>query len=233
MRASASDSVVFKRLLVEGSAGWETKFTVAALVERGWTVDALTHVAPGVDVRKGAPVAPDTARYAAVIAIDSTASLIARNASHYLRQGGGVVTLHDASSIGPRSANRVVLEQNANGSVVGSTFGRGRMIRVGYRDMWQMRMTDDDTIPDPVAMHRALLARIIASVAYAPRVALPNDSTADPAPVADMVAKLGEASRSATSGLPSRHKVPSSILFGILLVSLLAELASRRLRGVR
>jgi hypothetical protein len=107
------------------------------------------------------------------------------------------------------------------------------MIRVGYRDMWQMRMTDDDTIPDPVAMHRALLARIIASVAYAPRVALPNDSTADPAPVADMVAKLGEASRSATSGLPSRHKVPSSILFGILLVSLLAELASRRLRGVR
>ena len=32
---SPPDSVIFKHLLVEGAASWETKFTVAALVERG------------------------------------------------------------------------------------------------------------------------------------------------------------------------------------------------------
>lgn len=236
-RAAAPDSVVFKRLLIEGSASWETKFTIAALAERGWKVDALTHVAPGIDVREGNPATPDTSRYAAIIAVDSTATLIARGATLFVRNGGGLVTLRDAASIGPRGTNPVLLERRADGEVRASRVGDGRVIRVGYKDLWRQRMTDDDMVADtgadPVATHRAWLARAVASVAYAPRILVPSDSFADPAPLADMVGRLGARSPAIDADSPLRSEVPSSVLFGILIASLLLELASRRLRGAR
>jgi len=231
--AAAPDSVVFKRLLIEGAASWETKFTIAALAERGWQIDAISHVAPGVDVREGNPVAPDTSRYAAVIAVDSTAALIARGASAFVHNGGGLVTLHDASAVGPRPDASVVLERTAEGEVRASRVGNGRMIRIAYRDLWRHRMTDNDTVPDPVAAHREWLARVVASVAHAPRVPSQVDTLTDPAPLADMVGRLGPRSASLGEESPMRRKVPSSVLFGILLASLLLELASRRLRGAR
>lgn len=227
------DSVTFKRLLIEGSASWETKFTIAALAERGWKIDALTHVAPGVDVREGNPASPDTARYAAIVAVDSTASLVARGASSFVRDGGGLITLHDAGSIGPSGTNPIVLERRADGDVRASRVGNGRVIRVNYKDVWRQRMADDDTVTDPVAAHRAWLARVVASVAYAPRIAAPSDSLADPAPLADMVDRLGARTPILDADSPLRSEVPSSVLFGILIASLLLELASRRLRGAR
>jgi len=231
--AAAPDSILFKRLLVEGAASWETKFTIAALAERGWKVDALTHVAPGVDVRDGNATAPDTSRYAAIIAVDSSASLIARGANSFVRDGGGLITLRDASMIGPRAAASILLERRADGDVRASRVGEGRVMRVGYKDLWRQRMTDDDTVPDPVAAHRAWLARAVASVAYAPRIAVRPDSLADPAPLADMVDRIGARSGPTGAESPLRSEVPSAVLFGILLVSLLLELASRRLRGAR
>jgi hypothetical protein len=231
--AAVPDSIAFKRLLVEGAASWETKFTIAALAERGWKVDAITHVAPGVDVREGSPGTPDTSRYAAVIAVDSTASLIARGAGGFVRNGGGLITLHDASTVGPRSSASVLLERTADGDVRASRVGSGRVIRVGYQDLWRRRMMDDDTIPDPVAAHRTWLARAVASVAYAPMVESRVDSLADPAPLADMVDRVGPRSAAMEDHSPVRRQVPSFVLFGILLASLLLELASRRLRGAR
>jgi hypothetical protein len=231
--ANAPDTMVLKRLLVEGAASWETKFTIAALAERGWKVDAVTHVAPGVDVREGSPVLPDTSRYAAVIAVDSTAALVSRGASSFVRSGGGLITLHDASMVGPRGATSIVLEHRSDGEVRASRVGAGRVIRVGYKDLWRQRMSGDDTVSDPVAAHRAWLARAVASVAYAPRASVAVDSASDPAPFADMVDRLGARSGSADAASPMRGEVPSSVLFGVLLVSLLLELASRRLRGAR
>lgn len=231
--ASAPDSIVFKRLLVEGAAGWETKFTIAALAERGWKIDAITHVAPGIDVREGAPTVPDTSRYAAIIAVDSTASLVADGATSFVRNGGGLVTLMDASGLGPRAAAAVVLERRADGDVRASRFGNGRVIRVGYRDLWRYRMTDNDTVPDPVVAHRELLARVVASVAYGPRIPVQSAFTADPAPLADMVERLGARSASLDAQSPLGVEVSSAVLFSILLASLLLELASRRLRGAR
>jgi hypothetical protein len=231
--ASAPDTMVLKRLLVEGAASWETKFTIAAFAERGWKVDAVTHVAPGVDVREGSPVLPDTSRYAAVIAVDSTAALVSRGASSFVRSGGGLITLHDASMVGPRGATSIVLEHRSDGEVRASRVGAGRVIRVGYKDLWRQRMSGDDTVSDPVAAHRAWLARAVASVAYAPRASVAVDSASDPAPFADMVDRLGARSGSADAASPMRGEVPSSVLFGVLLVSLLLELASRRLRGAR
>jgi hypothetical protein len=231
--ANAPDTMVLKRLLVEGAASWETKFTIAALTERGWKVDAVTHVAPGVDVREGSPALPDTSRYAAIIAVDSSAALVSRGANSFVRSGGGLITLHDASMVGPRGATSVVLEHRSDGEVRASRVGAGRVIRVGYKDLWRQRMSGDDTVSDPVAAHRAWLARAVASVAYAPRASVAVDSASDPAPFADMVDRLGARSGSADAASPMRGEVPSSVLFGVLLVSLLLELASRRLRGAR
>jgi hypothetical protein len=231
--AVSPDSVIFKRLLVEGAASWETKFTIAALAERGWKVDAITHVAPGVDVREGTPEIPDTSRYAAAIAVDSTATIVSRGASAFVNSGGGLVTLHDARSLGPGGAGSVILERRKGGEVRASRVGHGRVIRVGYSDLWRERMAGDDSVSDPVAAHRAWLARVVAAVAYAPRVATANNADADPAPLADMVDRIGLSSASRDHHSPLANEVPSGVLFGILIASLLLELVSRRLRGVR
>lgn len=225
------DSVELRKLLVEGSASWETKFTIRALTERGWAVDALTHVAPGVDVREGGPVMPDTSRYAAVIAVDSTAALIRRGADAFVRKGGGLVTLSDATAMGPRGGRAIVLQKGSAGEIRAIRMGNGRIVQVSYKDLWRRRMAAVHGSVDPVAAHRELLADIVASVALAPRIAASADSLADPAPLADMVATLGYRSALADAGSPLGDVVPTSVLFGILIVSLLIELASRRLRG--
>ena len=232
-RAAMRDSVVFKRLLVEGSASWETKFTIAALSERGWQVDALTHVAPGVDVRAGNPGAPDTSRYAAVIAIDSSAALIASGAARYVRNGGGLITLRDAASVGPPAVQAVVLERRTDGDVRAYRVGGGRVVRAGYKDIWRARMSGDDTESNPVAQHRAWLARAVAAVAYAPRLALALDSAADPAPFASLVDAIGAPSRIIPADMSGEAEVPSAALFAVLVASLMMELLSRRLRGRR
>ena len=231
--AAEPDSIVFRRLFVEGAASWETKFTIAALTERGWKVDAITHIAPGVDVRAGSPAALDTSHYAALIAVDSTASLIARGSLAFVRSGGGLVTLRDARGIGPHPSATVELERRGGDDVRAFRVGSGRVIRVGYSNLWLERMVGRDTAVDPVVEHRAWLARVIAAVAYAPHVAGPYDSSADPAPLADMVDRIGPRTPQPDAASPFTREVPSSILFGILLVSLLLELTSRRLRGAK
>lgn len=234
--AGVRDSVLLRKLLVEGKAGWETKFAIAALQERGWSVDALTHVAPGVDVREGAPSLPDTARYAAVIAIDSSATLIAENVAAYVRSGGGLVTLHDAAGIGPVGAPVVMLERRADGTAVSARrAGQGRVVHVGYTDVWRSRMAGPNGAADPAASNRAWWGDLIASVAYAPRDSLHVEQNVDPAPLASLVDRIGERSASVTSAArPFRgYGIPTTVLFALLLATLLLEWASRRLRGAR
>jgi len=239
-RASAPvrDSVILRRVLVEGAAGWETRFTVVALQERGWSVDALMHVAPNVDVRVGSPAAPDTSRYALAIAVDTSAHLIAGAANGFVRSGGGLVTLHDAAGLGPAGAGSVVLERRADGEVRASRFGAGRVLRVSYPELWRMRMAGGDSIADPVARHRDWLARAAASVAFAPRVTVHSAWPDDPAPYADLVARVGPPTTVASrDGGPATSQlsgaVPDAVLAALLLLSLLGEWLSRRLRGAR
>jgi len=60
-RAAVRDSVDLHKLLLIGQAGWEAKFTLAALEERGWVVDAHIIVSPKSDVLQGKILAIDTA----------------------------------------------------------------------------------------------------------------------------------------------------------------------------
>ena len=90
-RAALADSLELKRLLVLGAAGWETKFAVAALEERGWPVDAELRVSPQTTVRQGHVAAIDTSRYSAVLVLDTTAAAYAERIGRYVRSGGGLV----------------------------------------------------------------------------------------------------------------------------------------------
>jgi len=89
--SEARDSVVLRPVLVLGAAGWESKFTIAALEERGWRVASRVRVAPGIDVTQGPLGAIDTARYAAVIVLDSVAGSASQEIARYARAGGGVI----------------------------------------------------------------------------------------------------------------------------------------------
>ena len=90
-RAPALDSVKLRRLLLIGRAGWEVKFTLAALEERGWVVDAHIAVSPKSDVLQGKILAIDTAQYSAVIALDSTAGRYSDRIAAFVKQGGGLI----------------------------------------------------------------------------------------------------------------------------------------------
>jgi hypothetical protein len=85
-------------VLVLGRAGWEAKFTVAALEEQGWTVEQRVFVAPGADVLQGAGGAIDTSRYSAVVALDSTLGSAGPQLARYVREGGGLVLLAGAAN---------------------------------------------------------------------------------------------------------------------------------------
>jgi hypothetical protein len=100
-RAATSDSLVLGRLLVLGRAGWESKFVVAALEERGWSVDARLALSPRVDVVQGRTIPIDTARYSAVIALDSSALGSAGALARYVRSGGGLIVAAPLSAASP------------------------------------------------------------------------------------------------------------------------------------
>jgi hypothetical protein len=87
----ARDTIALRPVLVLGVASWESKFTIAALEERGWRVASRLRVAPGVEITQGPLGAIDTSRYAAVVALDTSAAPSADAIARYARSGGGVV----------------------------------------------------------------------------------------------------------------------------------------------
>ncbi len=97
--AVVPDSLRLRPLLVLGRAGWESKFTVAALEERGWPVAARLVVAPDVNVVQGIILPLDTARLSAVVALDGSAAPLAPAIVRYVRAGGGLVLGVEAARI--------------------------------------------------------------------------------------------------------------------------------------
>ena len=97
--AHAADSVVLKSVLVIGAASWESRFTIAALEEQGWRVEARLRIAPAAVVRQGDTGAADTARHAAVVALDGTAASEAASITRFVRSGGGLVLAGNAARV--------------------------------------------------------------------------------------------------------------------------------------
>ncbi len=97
--AIAPMPATIRRILVFAEPGWEGKFTVAALEERGWKVDVRYAIGKNVTVTQGAPVAPDTSRYAAVVALDSSALPHTAAIRRFAQSGGGVVIAGAATTL--------------------------------------------------------------------------------------------------------------------------------------
>ncbi len=129
-------------------------------------------------------------------------------------------------------ADAVTLDRQ--GSATGAAarrHGAGRVLQHGYVDSWRWRMSGGD---NSVAEHRRWWTLAVASVAYAPRTALQNSQETDAAPLAALTAALGPPSvfESADNagGTPA---VSRWWLFMLLMISLVLEIGSRRLRGAK
>lgn len=114
--AGEPDSIILRKVLVLGSASWETKFVTAALEEEGWKVDAMIRVAPGVAVGAASLPALDTSRYSAVVAVDSAATPYAGRIAEFVRDGGGVVLAADAAASDAFAALRTGTVASTNGA---------------------------------------------------------------------------------------------------------------------
>lgn len=267
-RAPLGDSVQVKRVLVIGSAGWESKFVVAALEEDGWKVDSDMYVARGANVRQGSLSPIDTSRYSAVVALDGSAASRASEIARYAASGGGVILAGSAGSLDAftqiragapgRAQSAPALESEPGSTTLRSLsvipiaslrgdaivlerrdgiiaaaarrHDAGRVLQEGYLDTWRWRMSGGDASP---AEHRAWWTRAVASVAYAPHFASASNVVIDDAPVARLVEALGPSSGRPGSALAAAGSVSLWWLFALLSFCLLAEWASRRLRGSR
>ncbi|MEO8580709.1 MAG: hypothetical protein ABI469_10710 [Gemmatimonadales bacterium] len=262
-----ADSVVLRRVLVIGDAGWESKFVAAALEEDGWRVDAFIRVAPTVAVTQGSAAVIDTSRYSAVVVLDAAASPYASRIIEFARTGGGVVlgpqaasldamaslragvpgrATSDAGAIPPGSSvslatlalapitslrsDAVALERRA-GAVAAAArrIGVGRALQLGYEDTWRWRMSGGD---GAVRDHRLWWTRLVSSVAYAPRMPRALTRPTDEAPMIGLVAAVGLSTpASATPNLSGGPADWTGWLFALLVLGLIGETASRRLRG--
>ncbi|MDB4874615.1 MAG: hypothetical protein JWM41_1061 [Gemmatimonadetes bacterium] len=261
------DSVHTRSIVVIGAAGWEGKFIVSALEERGWPVSARFSVAPNVDVAQGgAALSLDTSRVAAVIAIDTTIARYGDAIARFVHSGGGLVLAGPAGltasvmplapgalgarlrpavqpkdTIGlgstgfyPVSALRndgVVLERRSSGiAVAARRVGAGRVIEIGYDDSWRWRMAG---AAGSERAHREWWSRVVGSVAYVGEAAASGAALRDEsAPLARLVDRLGPARAVADAGGGSSW-ITTRLLMTLIMLLLLAEWASRRLRGLR
>ena len=268
----ASSKLAVRRVLFMGQPGWDAKFVIAALEESGWLVDGTLALSLTARARVGAPSDLDTARYSAVVVIDSGVAN-ERVLRRFVSQGGGAVIAGDALRdpelaslvpariVGDRAvvAGSLLTDQPLRGlpayrlraeraaivlahegtlaMVVASRRSVGRLVASGYRATWHWRMEGRDGSMDA---HRQWWNALVSAVAFAPvTTQVPSGDSApgarwpgDAAPVADLVARVGEPSGElARPGEPRRAVVPLWLLFAIAVVALLLEWLLRRLRG--
>ena len=265
-RAVAQDSILVRQVVVLGRAGWEGKFVIAALEERGWKVSSRLRVGPSVFVTQGTPLALDTAHTSAVIALDSSAAAYASAIVAFERNGGGVVLAGDApfaaslralapGRAGPRMAaaslsfasatprralgffpitdlaSDAVPLESRDGRLIAAArrAGAGRVVQLGYDETWRWRLAGAGDAP---AAHRAYWSAVVSAAAY--RATAPIETAAaragDSAPLASLYADLG------APGAPhvAAARMGAGLrwwMFAFLALLLLAEWASRRLRG--
>lgn len=172
-------------------------------------------------------------------ALDAMGSLRAGNAGEVVQTAPGMMasgsislaSLPFSPLMGLRKDAAPLEKRNGSVSVAARRVGAGRALQMGYGDTWRWRMGGGD---NSLRDHRAWWAGLVSSVAYAPRKAVRPGFLADDAPMAQLAAAIGP--RSTGSAVAEGAVNPThwmAWLFILLLLALLAEVASRRLRGAR
>lgn len=249
------------RVAVIGAAGWEAKFVVAALEERGWRVDASIAVAPGVHVGRFDAVTLDTSRHSAIVVLDEPSLRRVPQLAGFIRSGGGVILAGTATrapaiaDLSPVLAARTVsptdtaiVTQDALGGAVFSSLRPGAAVIESRGDL-------------PIVVGMRVGAGRMVAVGYANswrwRMAGDEDApeahrqwwsalvgsvayapdtaaarAAGQAPLAALVSALGPA-RSASVSPGGRRWPIDQLLFAVAAVALIGEIVSRRRRGLR
>jgi hypothetical protein len=266
-RATTPGAASLRRVLVLGQVGWESRFVVDALEERGWRVDAQLGLAPGSELRQGIASPIDTARYAAVVVTDSSATSLAGHLVAYVRSGGGLLVAGSAAaipvlrdlvpgttgtlmpstpmdpgdSLAPAAMSRLALLPIAGlrpgavplewrdhaVAVAARRVGPGRIVQSGYLDTWRWRM--GSALGE--GAHRTWWAGLVSAVASAPVAERRAGFTSDNAPAAALFAALGPMAANAAGKREPAGSRDQPWLFALIVAALIAEWASRRLRG--
>jgi hypothetical protein len=132
-------------------------------------------------------------------------------------------------AIAHRTDALVLEEHGGRVAVAARRFESGRVIQVGYEDTWRWRLAGG---ANAVEAHRDWWSGLVSAVAHrATRPvgsALPNEA----APLAALVTALGPPTPDARRSSSGARWLPSpALLFSAIIALLLAEIASRRLRG--
>lgn len=90
------------RVLVLGRVGWESKFTIAALEESGWSVESSLRLTDTLRVTRGVggsanTIALSSATHAAVVALDTTIGAQFAAIARFVRAGGGLILSGEAA----------------------------------------------------------------------------------------------------------------------------------------
>jgi hypothetical protein len=204
---------------------------IAALVALDTTIESL-----GVELQRfvrsgGGLVLAGPASRAASVAALSPGSLAPRTRPA-LRSadtiGLGSTGFYPVNAMKP---DGVVLDRRADGiAIAARRVGAGRVLQVGYDDSWRWRMAGGVASERE---HREWWTRAVGSVAYVPGA--PDEvhlRSPESAPLAYLVSRLGPA-QSAPASAMTRSAVDRRILMALIMILLLSEWASRRLRGAR
>ena len=258
-RVNPGATRAMKSVVVLGMAGWESKFTVRALEERGWSVESRIGIAPRLATVQGQPLPLDTARHAAVIALDSSAAPYAGAILRFVRDGGGLVLgeAATASLRGAAPAGLASLVRPARARIDGNDF----LNQLAFRPLAPLREgavgLEERNDRLTVAAWRSGAGRVI-QIGYrdtwrwrlegtgnavadhrswwaglvAAVASRPLEVTvrgSDPAPVASFIQEFGP-----PTSLPSTQSalVVWPVLLTVFLLSVFAEWLSRRLRGM-
>ena len=250
------------RAALIGPAGWETKFVIAALEERGWRVDSRVTVGPGVSVGTLGQAALDTSRYAAAVVIEQLPGGWLPQLTRFVRTGGGLIVAGGAvrdrslSALLPAQPGRAlavrdtaVVRRDGLGGFSVTPGPRGVVLetraeapvvvagRVGNGRVVLAGYADTWNWrlrgdEDALEAHRDWWSAVVGAAAYAPDTAQAIHSP-ESAPLAALHAALGPPETAGSSDLLRDRGVPvEALLFGLATLSLLAETVSRRRRGL-
>ena len=93
---AAPGAVMPGRVLVLGRVGWESKFTIAALEEAGWSVNARLRLSDTVRLTQGDARTRALEAHAVVVALDTVLGAEASALLRFVRAGGGLVLSGEA-----------------------------------------------------------------------------------------------------------------------------------------
>jgi hypothetical protein len=179
----------------------------------------------------GVVLSPQAAKLDALAPLRAGGVGIAGNEARTIQASGSVnlSTLALAPITSLRN-DAIPLEKRSGAvAIAARRIGAGRALQFGFEDTWRWRMGGSE---GAIRDHRVWWTGLVSSVAYAPRVPRAVAATVDEAPMASLVEAIGPRVDESTGANLTKSSQPWVVLLFILLsLAVLGEVASRRTRG--